>query len=189
MANQHLVEMRQRAWTNRAVADKLVANMSVGQLGWSPAPKSWSPIEVLEHLNGAAEKYHGLIHDALVRSRERGLQDDRSFRAGWLQRWFINQIEPKPQMRKLSAPSAYRPARGLPVDARSRDRFFELCDSLQELLGEAEGASISGVRFGSPVTPLLRLNVGEALWMLVAHEHRHLLQIQRICAHPKYPNS
>ena len=189
MANAHLADIRQRALNNRALAESLVADMSVEQLGWSPTPKSWSPVEVLEHLNSAAEKYHALIHNAIAGSRGRGLRDDGEWRTGWLQRWFVNQIEPKPKMRPLPAPGSFVPAPGRPVDTRSRDRFFELGESLQDLLGEAEGVSISKVRLGSPITPVLRFNIGEAVWLLVAHEHRHLLQIQRVCAHPQYPSS
>jgi len=187
MANAHLEEMRQRSTSNRAMAETLVKPMSTEQLGWCPAPKSWSAVEVLEHLNSASEKYLALIRKTLARSRQRRRVDDGAFRSGWLQRWFINQIEPRPAMRRLSAPGAFRPVTGQPVDPRSRDRFFALSTSLQELLVEADGLSLSQPRFASPVTPLLRFNVGEAFWMLVAHEHRHLLQIQRICDNPHYP--
>lgn len=187
MANAHLEDMRQRSLHNRSLADGLIGNMSVEQLGWSPAPKSWSPVEVLDHMNNAAEKYHVLVRRTIERSRERGLQDSASFRPGWLQRWFVNQIEPKANTRPLPAPGAFRPIVRQSVDTHIRDRFFELCNSLQELLSEADGVALTKLRFASPVSPLLRFNLGEAFWLLVAHEHRHLLQIQRLCANPQYP--
>jgi hypothetical protein len=189
MADAHLEHMRQRALDNRQLAERLITGMSVAQLGWNPAPRSWSPIEVLEHLNNAAEKYQRLIQGCIERSREHKLHDAGDFRPGWFQGWLIKQLEPKPKSRALPAPSAFRPVAGSQVDPRIRDRFFELSDSLCGLLGDAEGVSLSRVRFPSPISPLVRFNLGESFWLLVAHEHRHLLQIQRICSHPQYPRS
>ncbi len=82
-----------------------------------------------------------------------------------------------------------RAIHGGEADCALRDHFFKGTDTLMNLLREADDVNLSKVRFGSPITPLLRFNIGEAFWLLVAHENRHLLQIQRICAHTNYPRT
>jgi hypothetical protein len=187
MTNPHLDRMRTRARDNRSLADSLLTPMIPEQLGWRPAPRSWSAIEVLEHLNRAAEGYLERIQRALDTSRRRRLVDDGRFRAGWVQSWFIRQVEPRADMRRLPAPGAFRPVERASVDESIRERYFECNDLLLQLMLEADGVHLYRVRFASPITPLLRFNLGEAFWMLVAHEARHLQQIQRIAASPGYP--
>jgi hypothetical protein len=43
---------------------------------------------------------------------------------------------------------------------------------------EADGHDL-GVGFSSPVSPLIRLNLGDAFRVLVVHCHRHLGQVER----------
>jgi hypothetical protein len=188
MANPHLDRMRERARSNRRAAESLVARMTPEQLGWRPAASSWSAIEVLEHLNRVAAGYHARIQRAIETCRHRNLVDDGGFRTGWLQRWFIRQLEPRPHQRRLPAPRAFRPVQRACVDESVRDHFFELSDRSLQLLGEADGVHLHRMRFSSPVTPLLRFNLGEAFWVLVAHEDRHLQQVQRIRSGPGFPS-
>jgi len=187
VANPHLEQMRQRVTDNRVLADRLVSPLVPEQLGWRPAPGAWSTIEVLEHLNRTAAGYHKGIQRMIEASRRRNLLDDGTFRPGRLQRWFIGQLEPRPGMRRLPAPGPFRPQPSAHVDESIRERYFELNDVLLRLVTEADGVLLHRVRCASPITPLLRFNLGEAFWLLVAHDARHLTQIQRILASPGYP--
>ena len=189
MGDTHLQEIRLRAHNNKALAEGLLGEMTVQQMAWSPAPQSWNALEVLDHVNRAAEEYFELIQKAVVRTRARHLLAADSFRPGFLQSRFIRLLEPKPGSRRLPAPGKFHPQNKGEADGELLDRFFENADTLQTLLHEADGVHLSKVRFASPVTPLLRFNIGEAFWLLVAHENRHLLQIQRICAHTGYPGT
>jgi hypothetical protein len=187
MQNPHLQNLQARAHENRVLAQDLLRDLSPSQLAWNPAPKSWNALEVLDHINNAAEKYFAGIRQTIEQTRARALRDSGAFRPGFLQGRFIQMLEPKPGARALPAPGRFVPQKRHEADCAVRDRFFENADALQQLLGEADGLHLSKVRFASPVTPLLRFNLGEAFWLLVAHENRHLLQIQRIRSHPGFP--
>ena len=189
MGNTHLQEIALRARNNKTLAESLLGDMTTQQMAWNPAPDSWNALEVLDHLNSAAEQYFELIQKTVDRTRARGLVATDSFRPGFLQSRFIQLLEPKPGSRALPAPGKFRPKSKGEADCGLRDRFLANTDALQTLLREADGVHLSKVRFASPATPLLRFNIGEAFWLLVAHENRHLLQIQRICAHEGYPRT
>jgi hypothetical protein len=189
MGTAHLHGLQLRARNNRTLAENLLGGMTAQQMAWNPAAKSWNTLEVLDHLNLAAEKYFELIQKTVARTRARGLGAAESFRPGFLQGRFIQMLEPKPGARALPAPSGFCPLSKGEADYELRERFFKNTDTLQTLLQEAEDVNLSKVRFASPVTPLLRFNIGEAFWLLVAHESRHLLQIQKICAHSSYPGT
>ena len=187
MGSSHLQEIQRRARNNTTLAEGLLRDMSPEQLAWNPAAKSWNALEVLDHLNSSAEQYFERIEPAIEQTRARGQLDRGSFRAGFFQGRFIQMLEPKPGTRSLPAPKRFCPPDRSAADCALRERFFENADSLQALLRQADGLHLSKVRFASPVTPLLRFNIGEAFWLLVAHENRHLLQIQRIRTHPDFP--
>jgi len=58
------------------------------------------------------------------------------------------------------------------------DAFLATVERLRSAIVEADGHDL-GVGFSSPVAPLIRLNLGDALRVLVVHCHRHLAQVER----------
>lgn len=60
---------------------------------------------------------------------------------------------------------------------------------LAALLERAAGADIVRARLASPVMPLLKLNVGEALELQVVHIARHLAQARRVREDAAFPSS
>lgn len=53
-------------------------------------------------------------------------------------------------------------------------------EDLGHLLTEASGIDWRGVRMRSPVTRLVRMNLGDALTVLVVQAERHAAQIERV---------
>ena len=87
--------------------------------------------------------------------------------------------------RKLPAPRMYRPA----PDPRARvvDQFMLRQRELVELLNASAGLDWRRVRTASPVSPLIRLNLGDCFTVLVVHAQRHLGQIERLESRADFP--
>jgi hypothetical protein len=68
------------------------------------------------------------------------------------------------------------------VDAAPReqvvDAFLAGIARTRGLFFEVDGYDLR-VGLPSPVTPLIRLNLGDALRIIVVHSHRHLAQAER----------
>ena len=81
-----------------------------------------------------------------------------------------------PPPRRLKVPRLYRPPQARhPVDESVRS-FLELQDGLIETLQLASGLDLAGIRVRSPVTPLIRLGLGQWFRLLAGHQRRHLWQ-------------
>jgi hypothetical protein len=150
-------------------------------LSWKPPSGGWSIGQVLEHLVLAAESYLGPMRQVIEGAQATPGADPLwrpSLMGGVLARALR-------APRKLPAPRAYAPAPTPRPDvlevfrAKLRDTAW--------LLDRARPLEWNRLRLGSPITPLIRLNLGDCFAISVAHAHRHLGQIERIRRDPGFP--
>jgi hypothetical protein len=59
--------------------------------------------------------------------------------------------------------------------------------ALVELVDSASRFELARSRTSSPVSRLIRLNLGDCFAIPIMHEQRHLQQLERICRHPAFP--
>jgi hypothetical protein len=60
------------------------------------------------------------------------------------------------------------------------DRFFTVHSRFLTVLKVAEGRDLSSVKVKSPLSGLIRYNLGDAMELVVGHAERHLRQIEAI---------
>jgi len=139
-----------------------------------PPDGGWSVAQVFEHLCRANEEYlKGPLPAAIARARARGPSERRwrpSFVGGWLGNALVEGGKPLPAPRLFQA--------GPQPRDQVVDVFLATVRRLRELMHEADGYDL-GIGLASPVSPLVRLNVGDAFRVLVVHCHRHLGQAER----------
>ncbi len=183
------LELRRREY--EAAADQargLVEGLSDAQLNWRPAPGAWSIAECLDHLRATADEILSELDPAMERARARGRTGSPPFRYGWLGSWFVRSIGPRTERsRKLPAPRIYRP-----VSEHAGDRvlpaFLELQERLVGHLERTNGLDL-GIRVRSPVTPLLRIAMGQWFEAIAGHQVRHLQQARAVREHPAFPRA
>jgi hypothetical protein len=139
-----------------------------------PPDGGWSVAQVFEHLCLVNASYlDGPLGPALARARARG-PSARTWRpsliGGWLAGALIEGAKPLP------SPKLFR-AGPTPRD-QVVDAFLAGVERTRTLMHEADGLDLR-VGFASPVSPLIRLNLGDAFRILVVHAHRHLAQAER----------
>ena len=139
-----------------------------------PPDGGWSVAQIFEHLCVANRSYlDGPLPEAVAKAAARGAEVRAwkpSFVGGWLTRALVEGAKPMP------APKLYR------VHQHPRpnvvDEFLRSVTEARQLLLEADGHDLS-TGLTSPVSPLFRMNVGDAFRILVVHSHRHLAQAER----------
>jgi len=139
-----------------------------------PPDGGWSVALVFEHLCICNESYlNGPLPPAVAAAERRGPWSGEwrpSLVGGWLTRMLMEGARPAP------TPRPYR------VGPRARanvvDEFLGTVRRIGELMQRADGNDLR-VGLASPVSPLFRMNVGDAFRILVVHSHRHLAQVER----------
>lgn len=175
--------LNDRATAVRASIDEIrgiLGDVAYLQLGWRPPDGGWSIAQVFEHLLTSDRAYLPEMR-RLIESGTRGNSPwQPTFFGGLLAR----SLAPT-ATRKLPSPRGWRP----PPEARAHviDEYLEVRAELLTLIERAHGVDLRRNRMSSPVAKLVRLNLGDAITILVVHTQRHLQQIARIRNHPEFP--
>ncbi len=139
-----------------------------------PPDGGWSVSQVFEHLCLANRSYlDGPLPTVVARIVSRGKSDREwkpSLVGGWLTQSLMEGTAPLP------SPKLFRV--GAEVRDSVVDDFLTSVQRTRELMQQADGHDLR-VMFSSPVSPLFRMNVGDALRVIVVHAHRHLAQAER----------
>ena len=168
----------------RAIA--LANGLTTAQLNWKPRPDAWSVGQCLEHLCISNEVYVGPMAESLG-DRPTGPVDEIT--PGWFGRWFIRKyIEPTTQKARARAPRKIVPI-AKDLDSSILDRFIASNASVRDLIARAKGHDVNRVRFKNPFVPLIRFTVGTGLQIIARHNHRHLLQAERVKTLADFPRA
>lgn len=163
---------------NRAVVARIrdaVSTVAPDVLLRAPPAGGWSIGEVLEHLIIAADSYLEMLRR--ITQEHAGSRADAT--AAWkpsLMGGLLTESLRKP--RKLPAPKLYKP--GPAPRAHVVDEFVRRQEEVGRLIVAAADLDWRRVRMRSPVLPIIRMNLGDALTVPVVHAERHAGQIERI---------
>lgn len=173
------------ATTRRAQA--LGSRLSDAQLAWTPPEGGWSVGHCLEHLVAAADEYNARLTSRLDEAHA-GLDSPYlgGHKSTWLGNRFIEAVKPA-NTRRFKAPRKFAP----PPTPRQDvvEAFCRRQARLVELLEKAKGIDLAAYKIPSPVTSLVRFNLGDALQILVHHAQRHVNQAIRVTEHPEFPRA
>jgi hypothetical protein len=165
---------------NQAVAitltsQTLFAGRSEAELTTRLEFTSWSVAQCLDHLAQTTNAFVPALSCAVARAPR--LTTDRRLRTGALTRLFIGNLKP-PYRLRFKVPASLAPR---VEDFGSAWGAFEKSQAeLEKTILSARGLAVDRVRVESPVYARFSYNVYGALRMLIAHEYRHIWQIERI---------
>lgn len=163
-----------------------LTSLPTSQLVYRPNPKSWSVIEIIEHLSVAYDIYVDKIDAALEKLPEK-VGDDTSFTPNWWQGFIINGVVPKGGQRKLKIKTLkkFEPILQLEtLDAAAISMIFDRFNTLQEHLKKAilttRFKDVRKTRINSGIGPIVKFYLPESFEFLIAHMERHMLQIEEV---------
>lgn len=164
--------------------ERLCAALTEDQLLWRTNLESWSIAHCFDHLRTVNDLYSWRIRAAVERARSHGRAGGETLRLSWLGGKFVHALEPQ-STRPLRTRKVFQPADKPP--AASWRHFLAAQPTLLALLREAADLPVNRIHVASPLSPLLRFRLGDALAMLVVHEQRHLQQAQRVRSDVDFP--
>lgn len=182
----HLSSLRVTAGSYVDEVRHLTEGLDEKRLAWSSEPGRWSMAQCFEHLVVSAGLYHPRIAAAIDRNPSSSASTS-TFRPTWIGRKFVDTMRDTTGQRRIKAPRQFRPSSQ--PGPGSAERLTASLRELDALLERAARADIVRARLTSPVVPLLKLNVGEALELQVVHIARHLAQARRVREDAAFPSS
>lgn len=177
------------AWIEdaRQVAESVrrLGSLSTAQLQWRPGPGTWSITECIDHLTTTDRKAAAFWREPIARARAGGVTGTGPYPLGWLGGWWLKQVGPDPS-RPVSAPAIFTPS----STSDPATVLAEFASHQRELIATIEsldGLNLARIRARSAVTPFLRFNLAVWIAATIAHQRRHLCQIERIRRHAAFP--
>lgn len=172
----------------RRDAASLTDGLSAAQLAWSPAPGRWSMADVVAHLNRTGRLYLDALAHALADARARGMTDRGDWKPTFVGGMMTRSMEPPPRIR-LPAPRIFRPAEGEKAIDGPREvaTWRALHVEMEERIREAAGLDLRRAKVTSPASRWMKMNAGDALSLLLAHERRHLWQMRNVRKSAGFP--
>ncbi len=166
--------------------EALVRGLTPEQRRWRPRADSWSVTECLDHLNRSVALYLKVMRVSFERERQNASLPRKSFRIGFLARQFVRFLEPPYRLRAKAVKSISPPSDLNPVEVEKE--FYRLRLDLRGFVLEASHVDMGAIRFASPLAPILKFNLAEAVQVLAAHDRRHLWQAENVTKSPDFPS-
>ncbi|GAA5024231.1 hypothetical protein GCM10011506_07710 [Marivirga lumbricoides] len=153
--------------------------LSEEELVWKPQPDRWSVAECLKHMLIANKLYLNDIENKLKKAEVRTIEHPIKF--SLTGRVFLFFVDPKYKF-KVPAPKIFKPIEKNSVEngkATVRD-FIELQQQIISSADRACGYDHSNIYTFSPLSKLLRFNIGEQFYIMMRHTKRHLNQAKNV---------
>ncbi len=146
-----------------------------------PALKKWSVLETCEHMNLSCGHYLVQLRKAYEDPRSRFTRSDLH-RPGYWGGMLTNTMKPTSDQRiKWPMPTLkiFEPRQAPTKRLASLDEFITMLEGFHALLDVAAARGMEGPRITSTLGPLFRFKVADAFSFAIAHQERHLLQVDR----------
>lgn len=160
-------------------AKRLVEGLTDAQLNWQPHDSTaWSIAQCLDHLARINTTYTAVLR-AAVRGRDPAAVPRRGpIRPGWFSLFFIKNMD-APTRRKFSAPIRAIPSVHIGGEEALK-AFIDSHHEVRALLLDSVDVDLNRIRFKNPFVRFLAFTVGTGLFIILAHDRRHLWQARQV---------
>jgi hypothetical protein len=168
--------------TERQLEDQLNLVISVFQnlpedtLQKPALNNGWSIAECLAHLNSYAEFYQPRITKAIDKASP--IEASGVFKHSFLGRYFITSMDPDLSKKKFKAMKKHTPVKISNPDIVV-STFIQHLENMLSILTKAKHKNLRKTSVPISISPLLKINPGDALVFLLTHNRRHLEQAKR----------
>ena len=167
--------------------DELTAGIADLQANFKPAPRKWSICQCLDHLANSIGTYLPWMLPAADKAAASGPKGTPPYARGTFAGWCIlAEMRRDKRLMYVPAPRVFRPSRGEMKLAEQAGKLRALIVQLKSLITRTQDLELGRLRFRSPVSPLFRVSMAQAFEIHGLHLHRHLDQIERVKAHPRF---
>ncbi len=155
--------------------------LPVERLHQRPSPGGWSVMEVLRHMVLSSGIYHHRLQ-RIYADENNGLRFRTRYQPGRLGDYAAKAMQPKTDGTigwRMKTLGMFEPRDVATTGWQALDDFEALIHGLLGLLERARTRGLEGEKVTSSLGPILRFKAGDAFRFPIAHQKRHLLQIER----------
>lgn len=149
----------------------------------SPTEGKWGAGEVLSHLLEAGNQYLVRMREGLEKTKVNPNSGSKmeSYEPSFFWKKFIYMVSPQSDT-PLPTVGKFKPVlnKNLDKDRQLKD-FLKLQDDFIEILNQAKTyhISLNNIKFGNPISSIIRMHAAVGFAIIEAHQRRHLGQAKR----------
>lgn len=157
-----------------------VANTEDELLTKKENEKRWSALEVIEHLNKVYDVYLDNFNQAIDLAEDLTNNETQDMQRTILGRLSIYANRPKGKKRrfKMKTFDFFRPAIAPEQVNAVIENYLEKKDIFNDLIRRARTKNLNGMKIPTALGDKVKFYIPECFEFLLAHEQRHLIQIQ-----------
>jgi hypothetical protein len=100
------------------------------------------------------------------------------FKHSWIGSYFISMMEPSKSTKRYKSIKKHQPG-GISNPYEILAEFIHHMETFLELLPRVQSKNLERIKIGTSISAFIKLNAGDALWFLLIHNKRHLLQARK----------
>jgi len=165
-------------------ANNQFSGLSESQINWKPFEERWSIGECIKHLVITHRLYYSKIKELQPLFEDSG-EGSLKFKHTFSGRMILKYVDPN-STTKTKTFKVFKP----PMRQINTNIIRSFCEEVETMISFGEklhGADLTKLKISSPVTKLLRMNVGDALLINLYHDRRHLNQAEKILNATNFP--
>lgn len=155
---------------------KQLLEMTDKQVQHKQAPKSWSVLECLEHLNRYASFYNPEINKRMKAST---IPFSETFKSTYLGNKFANDMLPKEGMKTMNTFRSKNPNTSKLNKEQVILSFIQLQEELLEYLELAKAKNLDKIKTYTTL-PIIKFKLGDTFRFVIHHNERHIAQAKRV---------
>ncbi len=161
-----------------ADAQLFLAGLTEAQAAWRPSPAAWCIAECLDHLALTNRLYMLAMQPTADAARKANKLRGRPALPGYFGAWFVRSLEP-PIKLKIKSPKSIKP-RTAPTLADAFAAFRASHTEAQNFLRANADLDLAAISFANPFLKGIRFTLATGLYVIPAHERRHLHQARAV---------
>ena len=151
-------------------------------LNWKEHPKKWSVLEVLSHLSKVYELYYPNFDAAISIAKDLASGENQGTKRSIMGKLSIYSMKPKGRKRRFQMKTFdfFEPEVSEQHANETINTFFKNKDDFHDLLRRARLKQLGATKMKTALGERVKFYVAECFEFILAHEDRHLLQIEDI---------
>lgn len=153
------------------------------QLEWRPPGGGWGIGQLLEHLIIANDCYLGMLRPRIYARSAPHAELGTAFWEPSITGWIL--VAALRSKRKLPSPRPFH----APATPREKvlDEFLVRQQQIMTFLRATAALDWTRLRMTSPLSRLVRMNLGDAFSIVTVHAQRHIKQMEKVRDLPEFP--
>ena len=184
MGTHELINELRSTLDHQLARSEELRSYPIALLRTRPEPKRWSVMEVIEHMNLSSGVYYRGLRE-LYTDPASGLRLTPAFNPGRWGEMSTKAMRPGADGTiswKMRTMGMFEPRTKDTQGWTALDGFQSMLRGLIELLEIAKVRGLEGGKVTSSLGPILRFKAGDAFRFPIAHQERHMLQVDRTLA-------